>query len=297
MKWVKKGLILDLDGRHAQMPVVDQYNDGTMEVYFSTRDEQGRSMPMSIVTRQDRPADIISQHPPTAKCLGRPGTFDDNGVMPSWIVAGSEKVYYVGWSKRTSVPYATAIGLAELQDDGSLRRYREGPVIGCGPDEPYGCTTPCVILDNGIFRMWYASFILWTDYNEPWYHIRYKESRDSIRWDTMPVPQYLFHDYACTCRPSVFIRDNRYYMIYSRRGLKDYRTDKSESYRLCLATSDDGVEWDDEEVGIDVSESGWDSEMIAYGTVYEFDGKVYMLYNGNGFGKSGIGYAILEDEG
>jgi len=45
---------------------------------------------------------------------------------------------------------------------------------------------------------------------------------------------------------------------------------------------------------IDVSEEGWDSEMLAYPFFYKHNEKVYMFYNGNGFGKSGFGYAELE---
>ena len=46
-------------------------------------------------------------------------------------------------------------------------------------------------------------------------------------------------------------------------------------------------------VGIDVSAEGWDSVMVTYAHVYEHKGKTHMIYNGNGFGKSGFGYAVL----
>lgn len=61
--------------------------------------------------------------------------------------------------------------------------------------------------------------------------------------------------------------------------------------------SKDGLEWQrrDELAGIDVSEEGWDSQMVTYAHVYEHEGSKYMIYNGNGFGKSGFGYAILEE--
>jgi hypothetical protein len=34
--------------------------------------------------------------------------------------------------------------------------------------------------------------------------------------------------------------------------------------------------------------------MIAYPYVYEYGGRKYMVYNGNGFGKSGFGFAVLD---
>jgi hypothetical protein len=84
-------------------------------------------------------------------------------------------------------------------------------------------------------------------------------------------------------------------MWYSYRGLENYRTDKSNSYRIGYAESADGIEWirKDDYLGLDVSPSGWDSEMVAYPYIYADATKKYMFYNGNGFGRSGLGCAVL----
>ena len=62
------------------------------------------------------------------------------------------------------------------------------------------------------------------------------------------------------------------------------------------AYSKDLVEWtrDDSKVGIGLSESGWDSQMIAYPYITQIHDKYYMFYCGNDFGKEGFGYAELE---
>ena len=69
-----------------------------------------------------------------------------------------------------------------------------------------------------------------------------------------------------------------------------------DNYRIGYAESEDGIAWErkDDEVGIDISESGWDSEMIEYPFVFEHKGRKHMLYNGNEYGKEGIGYAVME---
>ena len=36
--------------------------------------------------------------------------------------------------------------------------------------------------------------------------------------------------------------------------------------------------------------------MVCYPYVFEYNDKLYMLYNGNGYGKTGIGLAVLEEE-
>jgi predicted GH43/DUF377 family glycosyl hydrolase len=105
-------------------------------------------------------------------------------------------------------------------------------------------------------------------------------------------------DKEANARPCVIKEDGIYKMWYCYRGSVDYRTDKEQSYRIGYAESTDGLNWirKDEEAGIDRSETGWDSAMIEYPYVYEHKGRKYMFYNGNGFGESGFGYAVLEEK-
>ena len=72
-----------------------------------------------------------------------------------------------------------------------------------------------------------------------------------------------------------------------------YSIDK---YRIGYAESLDGIKWErkDEQVGITVSEFGWDSESIEHCYVFNHLNSKYMLYSGNDFGKSGFGIANLD---
>jgi len=151
--------------------------------------------------------------------------------------------------------------------------------------------------------MWYQSGTGWEVHDgrpEPCYHLKYAESRDGILWDRRGVVSVEFKskEEGGITRPCVLREGDDYRMWYSYRGRKDYRTIRSHSYRIGYSESMDGVRWTrkDENVGIDVSDTGWDSEMIAYPYVYEHRERKYMVYNGNGFGKSGFGYAVLEEE-
>ena len=86
-------------------------------------------------------------------------------------------------------------------------------------------------------------------------------------------------------------------MIYSYRNSLNYRTDPQNSYRLGYAESSDGENWKrmDDKLGIGFSEDGWDSIMMEYASSYVFNNKRYLVYNGNGFGETGFGYAVLEN--
>ena len=78
-------------------------------------------------------------------------------------------------------------------------------------------------------------------------------------------------------------------MWYSYRGNKD-------KYKIGYAEADNLDKWIVKESNFSCSESGWDSEMVCYPYVFEYNDKLYMLYNGNGYGKTGIGLAVLEEE-
>ena len=68
-------------------------------------------------------------------------------------------------------------------------------------------------------------------------------------------------------------------------------------YRIGYAESLDGINWErkDSLVGIDVSENGWDSEMICYPSIIDVNHNRYLFYNGNNNGRNGFGYALYQE--
>jgi len=310
MKWIKKGPVFKPDNNfewmvhHACVPIADKVNDEVLRIYFGPRDKYNRTVTTFIEVVADDPSNVLYVHDKPVLSLGKLGCFDDSGAMPSCIVNYKNKkyLYYIGWNIGVTVSYRNSIGLA-VSDDGGLtfNRAYEGPVVDRTHLEPYFTASPYVIIDNGIWRMWYASCTGWIIHNnrtEPLYQIKYAQSQDGIHWirENVTCVDYKF-DKEANARPCVIKEDGIYKMWYCYRGSFDYRTNKDQSYRIGYAESTDGIKWirKDEEVGIDRSDDGWDSEMMEYPYVYEHKGRKYMLYNGNGFGKSGFGYAILEE--
>jgi len=311
MKWVKKGVIFAPDNNfpwmrtHASLPVADPLNEEVLRIYFGTRDTEGLSHIGYVDVEAGNPSKIIAVSEKPVLPLGRLGTFDDRGIMPSWIVRQGERrfLYYIGWNPEVSVSYRLSIGLAISEDGGqTFTKYSEGPVCDRSADEPFFNTAPCVVAEGKTWRMWYVSCTGWevvNDRTEPRYHIKYAESADGIHWRKTGHVCLDYDQFTPAFgRPCVYQVDQGFRMFYSYRSLKDYRTDPSQSYRLGYAESDDGLRWTrkDADVGIDRSVTGWDSEMIEYCSLYEHKGRQFMLYNGNGFGRSGFGYAELERE-
>lgn len=84
-------------------------------------------------------------------------------------------------------------------------------------------------------------------------------------------------------------------MVFSSRNLSGFREDRKNSYKIMSAFSNDKEEWiRRDDPSLVHSDTGWDSEMVAYPCVFKLDEDFYMLYNGNCFGASGFGYAKLK---
>ncbi|MFS0919256.1 hypothetical protein [Brevibacillus sp. 179-C 1.1 NHS] len=286
---------------YATVPTVDEISQQLVRIYFGTRDKLNRSHISFIESEKNIPSKLSYIHDRPVLSPGKLGTFDDSGCMPSWIVNynNNKYLYYIGWNVRNTIPYHNSIGLAISIDGGdTFQRYSDGPLLERTHLEPYFCAAPCVIIDSGIWRMWYLSCVKWVNHvgkAEPYYHIKYAESKDGIVWDRKGIVCIDFQDESeCgITRPSVLKDGDIYKMWYCYRGLHDYRKATKNSYRIGYAESNDGISWirRDHSVGIDVSTEGWDSEMIEYPCVYKNGNKKIMLYNGNTFGKTGFGYA------
>ena len=309
MMWEKRGLIFAPTGdyewnkSHAQVPVADIVNDETWRIYYATRDASNRSTTSFIDVEAGNPQNIIYRHNQPILPFGRPGTFDEHGIMPSSVITmGTKKyLYYIGWSQRKSVPYQNSIGLA-ISDDGgeSFSKFSEGPVIGVNHIDPFFTGTIFVLKEGGLLRAYYLSCIGWKFVNEKpesMYVLKYATSTDGVNWqrDNIVAIAFKNEDEGGLVSASVVKLNNSYYMWYGYRNYFDFRDNPDNGYRIGLAESVDGVNWirNDEQSGITRSESGWDSEMVSYPYLLPINGKYYMFYNGNHFGKTGFGYATL----
>ncbi len=313
MAWIKKGLIYKPSNEfgwnksHAHVICVDTSYDAFVRVYYSTRDAQGRCTPSFMDLDKNDLNNIIYIHPEPILALGSAGLFDDCGIMPTWLMNhhnGEKWLYYIGWTVRNTIPYHNSIGLATSKDGVHFAKMFDGPVLGTIATEPLFTGSACVLFDEGIYKIWYLSCTEWhkpqeSAILEPCYNIKYAESNDGIHWhrEGLVAIDFEHPDEGGISRPSVIKYKDHYKMWFSYRAKDDFRDNTDRSYRIGYAESLDGKSWKrlDNHVGIDISETGWDSQMIEYPMVFDNNGTLTMIYNGNGFGKSGFGYAIYED--
>ena len=276
------------------------YSDDLLTVYYSTRID-GRSYPMNFMAQKDNPASVLSAPHEPLLLPGCPGAFDHFGVMPTNIIdVGTEKrLYYIGWSVRKDVPYHNSLGLAISTDGGrTYKKHGPGPVLSTCRKEPGFVGTACVRWDGKRFMGYYLSCQEWRKIGsrlEAIYDIKLAVSQNGIDWIPTGVTCLSLRQgeggisQACVRETSV----GTYEMHYSFRGESSFRAGGPGAYRIGRATSPDGLTWKrDLAPALEPSLEGWDSEQVASPYIISSCDIDMMFYNGNGFGKSGIGYAI-----
>ena len=202
-----------------------------------------------------------------------------------------------------SVPVETSIGFAYSEDDGvTFKKVGTGPVLSSSLNEPVLVGDPFVRIHDGVFHMWYIFGKTWmsASAHEPparIYKIGYATSNNGVDWKR--AGRQLITDSLgeseCQALPTVIKLDNRYHMYFCFREATDFRNNPLRSYKLGYAYSDDMVNWQRENIcsGVERSVGEWDSEMMCYPNLFQCEGKIYLLYNGNEFGRYGFGLATL----
>lgn len=282
---------------HAMLPVADHVKDDLFRIYFSGRDESNISRTGYILVDIKDPSKILELSKTPIIDIGELGSYDDNGISPTCLVNYEDKKYFyiMGWNKGSKVRAAEVSGLAISSDNGiTFERYSKAPIIDRTDKEPYTILViSCIIIENGIWRMWYDSADYWISEDLPRYNIKYAESTDGITWKREGVVSvdYKSPNETRVSRASI-IKDSGIYKMWYCYAMG------SGGYNMGYAESVDGYKFSrmDHKVGIELSETGWDSEMICYPNVFKHKEKIYMIYCGNGYGKTGIGYAILEND-
>lgn len=292
MKWVKRGLIYN---KNATTPTPILLNPHTIRIYAGIRDKNGIGRIGFIDVDSNNPKRILRISAKPVLNVGKPGTFDDNGVILGDVIRYRNvmRMYYVGFQHVQKVKFLAFSGLAISRDNGkSFKRVSDTPVLDRAPDEFYMRAIHSVIKERGVWKIWYGAGNSWEIIKGrpyPKYSIFYNESRDGIHFKEQGLLciKGAGNEYRMA-RPRVYKTDYGYEMFYSIGSL-DGR------YLPGYAVSRDGIHWKrmDKEMNISPSAKGWDSLAINYPIQIKIQKRRYLFYNGNNFGEKGFGYAEL----
>lgn len=302
--WKKLGLVFEptIPGfTHGSLPCAIHLRDDTFIVAFTCRDNNQRSHIFLSYATVHGEQMVLTGTPTLALAPGEPGYFDCDGTIGVCFVKHNDQyyLYYVGWMNLPNNLWMCDTGRA-LLDHNNLTLEKEffGPVLGRDKNNPLFAAATAFHIQDGIWHAWYNSGVKWAKSEQGrkhYYGIHHAHSPNGVDWECDPgmcIPFADEYEYAFG-RPSVYYVNGTYFMWFAHRATEHIAT-----YRIGFASSHDGLNWnrDDALAGIDVSETGWDSEMICYPYIFEHRGNMYMLYNGNGYGKTGFGLAILDQD-
>lgn len=300
MKWKKFGCIYTADKidqhlvSHASNPLAVHLQDNIFRVYFSGRNVENKSS-VGFIDIDIFKLKVLSVcNKSIFRFSNDLSDFYSHGVSIGNLYSsnGHKYVLFMGWQIKGNDHWRGDIGRLELSDDKeSFTLIDDKPFLTVDTEDELSLSYPWVMQDEGIYKMWYGSTISWDSPNGEMIHvIKYATSKDGEHWTKhgLSIPYELGVAQAFS-RPTVIKDVDGYHMWFS------YRSGTGQKYRIGYAHSFDGITWDRKaKSGIDVSENGWDSEMICYPFVFDHKGKRYMLYNGNNYGKTGFGLAVLE---
>jgi len=320
MRWIKKGIIFKPKDHElynglndfAQSPQALVLKD-RVRIYFSIREKDGEKYLSHIqyVDFDKKLENILGISKHEVIKLGELGCFDEHGIFPMNVVKHYDNViaFTGGWSRRKSVSIETSIGLAISKNNGeTFSKHCNGPILTSSLNEPCLVGDPFVLPQStkkNPWDMFYIYGLRWIDdgkgNKERVYKIGYAVGFSLHYWfrSQRQMVEDKLGPNECQAMPTVIRYQNKYHMYFCYREPLDFRINPKCGYKLGYAYTtnpNSKTNWtrDDSLAGIDVSKDGWDSDMMCYPHLFECDGNIYMLYNGNKFGKEGFGLAVLE---
>ena len=277
---------------YAQMPTPVVIKD-FVRVFFSNRGSSSKST-IHFVDLNINELFVVRRTGKLNLELGLPGSFDDAGQMPSSIHKFGEDwfMYYVGWNRAFNVPYRLSIGLAQSYDLTQFEKFSEGPILDRSIDNPFFVTTPSVNLVDNKFQMHYSRGNQWKQDGtafESRYSIAHAESHDGITWGNFKTLDFGDSENFCFARP-IPIGDH---LIYSRRPVLDFRR-SGNGYRLEISRKVELSKFVKCEIIWDKTNLGKADASYAY--PIEIDGRWFIFFNSEEFGKGGIHIASIDGE-
>ncbi len=311
MKWIKKGRIFEPQGqtnwmkKYGILPTpyfIEEKN--IIRIFFGTSDEDNVCKITYLDVNADNPSEVIYLRKEPVLQEGEKGLFDEHGLNPSQLVFFNNQPYlfYIGYQRMVGVPYLLFASYGILNESLDKCIFRKNvPMLDRTEQEPYIRSALTIVQENNEYYIWYVSAYKWEWMDNevfknkllPNYHIKFAKTKNFVDFEIFekPVIEAENENEFGFGRPWCIKENGVFKMWYSLRR-------KNITYRIGYAESKDGIHWvrKDKEVGIDVSESGWDSEMICYPAVIKVKNKKYLFYNGNNNGLTGFGYAELVEE-
>lgn len=281
--------------KYENNPIMGSEETGSLYDVYITRDENRYRMDFSWRTRRSCAVafsdDGIHWSEPQITLAYDESTGWEDRISRNCVlkIDGLYKMWYTGQARGHSY-----IGYAESTDGIHFERKSAEPIMMSEfPWERESVMNPCVLFENGEYRMWYSA----GETYEP-NVLAYATSKDGIHWNKIRFnPIFVcdadnVYEQARIGGCQVIKTENEYYLFYI--GYEDIDT-----ARVCLAKSKDGiVQWEKSPLNpiISPDPGQWDGEACYKPSALwnEEENKWMLWYNGRKGNKEFIGYAEFD---
>lgn len=301
--WIKRGQVFKAAFRtshpklltHAANPLPIHLDGSVYRCFFSSRDAQNRSS-VGAVDIDLEQLKVVREFKEPFFTHGPKGSFFADGVSIGncYVAGGTQYMLFMGWQNPAEAHWRGEIGRLIVTSDLTLKLENTAPFIGLNEQDSISLSYPWVHKNSATeFHMWFGSTQTWDAGNGEMHHtIEHATSTDGHHWTRTQhsIPSEIGVAQAFS-RPTVLKAENGEYRMWF-----SYRCGSGRTYRIGQARSKDAKAWNLHlhDAVIPTATNGWDSEMVEYPFVFEHDQATYMLYNGNGYGKTGFGIAELK---
>jgi predicted GH43/DUF377 family glycosyl hydrolase len=305
MKWQKIGLIisaqkLNLDwcqkGLLTPTPVL--LNKNTIRVFAGFRDQLGVSRIGYVDVSSKDPSKILAVSQRPVLDIGKPGRFDDAGVILGHVIKIKNKfhMYYVGFQIPTKAKFLAFTGLSISKDLKNFERVGEVPILDRTEHGIFINALHSLVKYKNKFIGFVACGSGWEKINDlfyPKYEIYRVTSVDGVKFNQdykLVVPNNKKNKEYRIGRPSVFLHARKYYMYFTKG------TNSGKDYFPGLATSSSDLKvWkrDDSKLNLELGPDSFDNQHLCYPRYIETPYGIYLFYNGNNMGLEGIAAARL----
>lgn len=277
---------------HLANPLIVEFGRKRKRLFFNSRDEFQRSSIYSVELIGDEfEADCSTLT--LEQEWGPKDSYFSHGISigSSFTFDGDTFISIMGWKVPSGEHWRGEIGLLRLDGNAHVSQVTDTPWLGLNDEDPISKSYPAVLIESGGIYIWYGTTISWDAGNGEMLHV-IKEARLDNLWgnsEQLRTLPYLIGKAQAFARPAVTLVDQRKLMAYSYRG-------SSMGYRIGFVWLDD-LNTASHLGGIPAfgpSTADWEDEMVEYPSFFSHNDRKFMLYNGNGFGRTGLGLAEIE---
>jgi len=277
---------------YASNPAALTITDSHLRIFFNSRDFQNRSKIYSIdLHGEELEPDYDSVSLQYSN--GTQGSYFSHGLSVGQIFSIDDKksLSVMGWKNYVGKHWEGRIGYIPFDTEGNLTVLESRPWMDLDSLDPISLSYPALYKDNNSTVIWYGSTLTWDVGNGEMLHIlkEAKLSNDGrvVKGDN--IMPYVLGSAQAFSRPAIVQIDRDFLLAYSYRG-------NTTRYRIGFMILGD-FNSASHLGGIPpflTSKEEWESEMVEYPSFFSFQKQMFMLYNGNAFGKTGIGVVRVE---